>query len=293
MATLQEKAEALDLMRTAYLLLLANHGHATTLASRQAIDATDLSFELNPLRSFEREFSGQVASRYTEAQLLLRRALARAGVAQPDDLGPALGVVSTAESYSDGIFDLIALNTHLENLAQNQRLARQVRELFEEIRAAEPRLMQAVQPLPTFDHDTGETGISAVADELGLTVGSARFWPWSRWVAIFVVPVVIAVAILAFVRHQLTSSPPYRYAIERARTSPRAHAALGDSVTTGWLVTGTIGSDTASMEIPVSGSRTSGDLHVVAAKNEGRWTVSTLLLIVDDGKPIDLRKSAD
>ena len=293
MATLQEKAEALELMRTAYLLLLANHGQATTLASRQALDATDLRFELNPLRSFEREFSGQVASRYTEAQLLLRQALARAGVAQPDDLGPALGVVSTAESYFDGLFDLIALNTYLENLAQNERLARQVEELFAEIRAAEPRLMQAVRPLPTFDHDTGETGIWAWIDKLGLTVGSARFWPWSRWVAVFVAPIVIAVAILALARHQLTSSPPYRYAVERARTSPRAHAALGKPVTTGWLVTGSAGSDTASLEIPVSGSRKSGELHVVAAKNEGRWEVSTLLLIVDDDQPVDLRKSAD
>jgi len=104
---------------------------------------------------------------------------------------------------------------------------------------------------------------------------------------------VFGAGIFFFVTSLLKNSDPYQHALGEVRSNPEATAALGEPIEEGWMASGNISlngsSGNADLAIPVSGSKSSGDIYVVATKSGGRWTYSTLRLEVD-GSPdsIDL-----
>src|SRR5262245_8635026 len=122
----EQKLRALELMQTAYMLLLANHGQLSSLQARQALDALNTGAELNLLRNFDHERSGQAASRFVEAQAYLRQGLEMLGVSAREQLQSQLHLVGKAEAIFDGLFDLVALKQLADNVDQNKALARNV-----------------------------------------------------------------------------------------------------------------------------------------------------------------------
>ena len=85
---------------------------------------------------------------------------------------------------------------------------------------------------------------------------------------------------------------PYRVAVRALQESSSAREALGEQVKAGWFANGAVddlGSDTgrANLEIPVSGSRASGTLHVQANKIAGAWQYSRIALQVN-GQPEEI-----
>ena len=295
----EARVEALELLRTAYMLLLANHGQATSLLAQQAVDAHD-GFQLpsgfDPLRSFDREWASQIAGRYAEAQLHVRNAVSLLGIARFEHLGTQLKIAGAAEAHFDGFFDLLALKTHAANHTTNQEFALAVQRLFEAIRGSDSHLAKRMRPLPSFDHDTGTTGISALGDRVGLLVGAPRFWSRSRWVAIIaaiLLPVVFAGGVIAVTEHDFRSSPPYAHALRAAQSHPRAQQLLGPPIEPGWFTTGSLGPDTAQLDIPLRGSNADGSVRVAATKDDGVWTISELTLNVEGSSELVSLRKAD
>ena len=81
--------------------------------------------------------------------------------------------------------------------------------------------------------------------------------------------------VLVLVMGKVRSSWAFKEAVELARRHPRLGEALGGSIETGWLVSGSIRvagqKGTAKLAIPIRGDRADGTLFVLASKTEGRW----------------------
>jgi len=91
----------------------------------------------------------------------------------------------------------------------------------------------------------------------------------------------------------MKSSDAYKDAVARARASAAVTAALGTPLEEGFFVSGEVnvrnGSGQANLEIPISGPKGSGVIHVVGVKSSGKWTYTTLEVAVKQtGTRIDL-----
>ena len=75
---------------------------------------------------------------------------------------------------------------------------------------------------------------------------------------------------------------PYQMALERVQNSPRAKQLLGEPIRDGWVVSGSfsVQNDTGDADITfaVSGSKDSGNVHVIANRAGGKWTITNLTL---------------
>jgi hypothetical protein len=90
----------------------------------------------------------------------------------------------------------------------------------------------------------------------------------------------------------MRSSAPYRDAVQRAQNDPRVIEALGRPIEPGWFISGSINtsgqSGDANLDVPVSGPKQSGSIHVVGTKEGGRWTYTRMLFTPASGPTIDL-----
>jgi len=89
-----------------------------------------------------------------------------------------------------------------------------------------------------------------------------------------------ALFIFSFVRGVVTTSDPYKIAVERAQRSPQVISAIGEPIRIGWLIQGEISyteSDgNADLRIPISGPRGRGEIILDAKKHGSRWTFQKL-----------------
>lgn len=105
-------------------------------------------------------------------------------------------------------------------------------------------------------------------------------------------------AIFALVFGVMKSSEPYQTGLSRARADAAVVAALGEPITPGYFVQGSIdgsaASGEASLAIPLKGSRGAATLYVEASKQAGEWHYETLVVALDEGgQRIDLRDGED
>ncbi|MET1162961.1 MAG: cytochrome c oxidase assembly factor Coa1 family protein [Pseudoxanthomonas sp.] len=123
-----------------------------------------------------------------------------------------------------------------------------------------------------------------------------RNWKWFVPMLAALLLTLFVGAILAFMSAifgMIKSSDAYQQPLQRAQRNPAVIAALGEPIEPGWLVMGNINvngpSGDADLQIPLIGSRASGDLFVEAKKSAGAWRYQTLVVQVDDGgERIDL-----
>lgn len=110
----------------------------------------------------------------------------------------------------------------------------------------------------------------------------------------------------------IKSSEVYKGALDVVRTHPAAAERLGQPIKDGWFVQGNINfqgaSGNANFDVPVSGPKNSGTLHVSAVYEDGAWmyqkldlaaggpTVSLLdrnVAQAPPGPPVDVEEDAD
>lgn len=110
-----------------------------------------------------------------------------------------------------------------------------------------------------------------------------RNWKW-------VVPVSVVSALCLFIASILLlvsaifgvikSAAPYKESLAKAVANPQVQSALGSPVSDGFFVSGNIStagaSGSATLDIPISGPKGQGTIHVEAKKSAGVWTYSTL-----------------
>ncbi len=131
---------------------------------------------------------------------------------------------------------------------------------------------------------------------------------WFRRNAIWFIPTVILGAlaipaifigsILYFVFSLMSSSEPYRFALESARNNHEIIQTLGEPIDTGWFTSGAINlhndNGDANLSIPVHGPLGSGTIYLEATKSAGRWTYSLLKFVSkDSSRSIILKSDAE
>jgi hypothetical protein len=128
-------------------------------------------------------------------------------------------------------------------------------------------------------------------------LGNGRLnWKWlspRTCVAVLLAIVAFAAGLTIIVEAMFKSSDAYHEALRRARSSSVVSSALGLPLREGFFVTGNAhfenSSGHAELTIPLSGPRGKGSILVEAAKENGSWTFSTLMVQVEkSGKLIDL-----
>ena len=94
----------------------------------------------------------------------------------------------------------------------------------------------------------------------------------------------------------VTASEPYKLAIAQLRGNTEAQALLGNDVKSGWISNTsydqTDGKVDAVIDVSVSGSKGSGQLHITAKKTNSKWWLTACQLQVDgQDKRIDLMEN--
>ena len=123
-----------------------------------------------------------------------------------------------------------------------------------------------------------------------------RNWKWFVPVGCLI-PLVLAIAVCAgivgLVFQSMKSSWAYSEGVKLAVHNKEVVAALGEPVTPGWTVSGSVNvsgsSGHADLTIPLSGPRGKGTLYVVARKEAGQWKFTRAEVEVEGRKErIDL-----
>lgn len=111
--------------------------------------------------------------------------------------------------------------------------------------------------------------------------------------SVLVLGCLFVAGVMVVANTMMRSTDAYRLALEAAQREPSVTAELGRPVRAGWLTTGHFEvrgpSGEANLEIPLSGPRGSGTLHVRASKSAGKWSFSKLNVRVSGRHaPLDL-----
>jgi len=85
----------------------------------------------------------------------------------------------------------------------------------------------------------------------------------------------------------IKSSDVYQEALARAKKNNKVQATIGTPIQEGFFATGNINvsgtKGNADLAIPISGPKGSATVYAVARKEAGKWTFSTLDVVVDGG----------
>lgn len=205
---LDRRARALSHLGTAYAILLANHGEASTLYARKVVDTTNSPFipeGLHLFRDYTHEQSAHVASQIVEAQSFLFHALDELGVPRPPP--EHVKSISTAEQYFDSVFtDLLATYRARTALHSNLSLAERVRGTYDAVRASDLALL-AAKPLEDLDTEPHQELMDGVGEMFGFAGGSTRFWSTGKWVMVLFIGACIIAAISFMIGMMLNAKP--------------------------------------------------------------------------------------
>jgi hypothetical protein len=182
MTTIDLHGAANDL-RSAHLLLLANHGELSNIQAGQVRDLRGVgatSWDGFPSDGIDRSRTQACNLRYLEAQVLLRSALGKLGARDKRSL-ESLSLPSELCDALGGIFDGVVLAQEMHNVAENRRLAHEVERAYDALRRSSPRI--ALAPLPvTSAMPEPVTRGDGFANAVGMAVGRhPQFWSTSQW----------------------------------------------------------------------------------------------------------------
>lgn len=123
-----------------------------------------------------------------------------------------------------------------------------------------------------------------------------RNWKW--FVPVFMVGGLLLLVGLAVVLVNaffglMKSSDAYKLAVAQATAAPAVVQALGEPISEGLLVMGSINitgpSGKADLSIPISGPKGNATIYVAATKALGQWTIQRLVVEIEStGERIDL-----
>ncbi|WP_171974637.1 cytochrome c oxidase assembly factor Coa1 family protein [Leptolyngbya sp. 'hensonii'] len=125
-----------------------------------------------------------------------------------------------------------------------------------------------------------------------LLIAWVRIFQRSGW-KLAIVPLISSIlfevsiggSILLFIVSFMTSSPPYKMAVEQVKQNSMVVESLGKPISTGWFVQGNLTTSfdggSACLVIPVSGSKTKGEIYVDAQQQNGEWNFRELVVEVE------------
>lgn len=108
--------------------------------------------------------------------------------------------------------------------------------------------------------------------------------------------VLLGVAIFALVMSFMNGADACQMSLKAAQESEVMRVELGEPITMGWLVSGSIkinnGDGTADVNVPVSGPKGSASIHTIGTKKDGGpWSFTKMQATIDSsGKQVDLLK---
>jgi hypothetical protein len=110
-----------------------------------------------------------------------------------------------------------------------------------------------------------------------------------KWLIPFIVGILVFIAALfALLFGMFRGSDAFKNAVARAQSNQAIIHELGEPITVGWLVTGSINingpSGSADFSVPLRGSTGRGTLYVSATKRAGLWEYSILEVAIE-GRP--------
>ena len=118
-----------------------------------------------------------------------------------------------------------------------------------------------------------------------------RNWGWvlGGGCLLFIVLIIVAAGGLIFgVSKMLTSSEPYKYALEQTITNDKVISLLGQPIETDGIMNGNIslnGEDgEADFKIPIKGPKGDARIVVVATKDFGNWNYEKLYVQIKDSQ---------
>jgi len=83
----------------------------------------------------------------------------------------------------------------------------------------------------------------------------------------------------------MTSSAPFKMAVEQIKQNPVIIQSLGEPISAGWFVRGNLttsdNSGSACLAIAISGSKTKGEIYVDAEQRSGKWDFRQLALAIE------------
>jgi hypothetical protein len=138
--------------------------------------------------------------------------------------------------------------------------------------------------------------------------GPPRKKGWFRRNAAWFIPTLVVVVlgacggcvfgIFQFAFGMIKGSDVYQDALGKARGNAAVVAELGEPVEERGFPTGNVSYSNAdgdaSLQIPIKGPKGQATIHVVATRSMGKWTYSTLTVVVEgSGKEIDLTEAED
>lgn len=125
-----------------------------------------------------------------------------------------------------------------------------------------------------------------------------RNWKWMLPVGclgLFLGLVTLGVGVFFIAMSAMKSSEVYQGALKIAQTHPAAIERLGEPIKDGWYAKGNVRLNndmgSANLDIPVSGPKKSGTLHVWAATRDGVWTYEKLDLETEGADTVSLLDS--
>jgi hypothetical protein len=103
-------------------------------------------------------------------------------------------------------------------------------------------------------------------------------------------------AIVGVVLYSMRSSEPVELTLGAAQASTEMQAAIGEPMTVGWFITGSVnysgGICEASLQVPISGPMGSASVRTLGSKKVGgTWDFSEMTATIEGtGKTVDLRR---
>lgn len=143
---------------------------------------------------------------------------------------------------------------------------------------------------PPFGDPTNIQRENADAVKKGVTVGCAGCATVLMLFVGFIA--LIVMTIFYFMR----SSEACQMALEEAKKSAVLRRELGEPMTLGWIVTGSVntasGAGKANLSVPVSGPKQSATLQISATQTDGVWQLNEARTALPSGEPVDLLNDA-
>jgi hypothetical protein len=115
---------------------------------------------------------------------------------------------------------------------------------------------------------------------------------WKKWRKAILLGIVLVSGIGAIfwsvLMYMFTSSFAYREALLRVNANSYVTSLVGAPIESGYFITGSVNesgpSGSASLTIPIHGSKDEATLYVVAEKSVGLWTLNALVVELDKTK---------
>ncbi|MEE3664903.1 cytochrome c oxidase assembly factor Coa1 family protein [Brenneria sp. g21c3] len=112
----------------------------------------------------------------------------------------------------------------------------------------------------------------------------AHNWKWAIPVCICSFIASIFIVVISLMKGNVV----YQDALVKVKNDVRVVDKLGENISDGYFVTGSVSSDAVDLKIPVTGEKARGDIYIQAENIAGRWIYYTLVVNTEHNEKVDI-----